>query len=175
MFLTPASSHVVATAPLAWALQNAGHAVVVASQPEAVEMIKAAGLVATPLKAGLDLMETTAEPAAITEQMMSSLDLNDADDVITFERADVAALQRRWDAATLVTNPPYGERLKPEALGGLYRSMARTFERLSGWRVVVLSGSPLWAREMRRKPAVSHKLFNGPLEVRLLCYDVPSR
>jgi putative N6-adenine-specific DNA methylase len=93
------------------------------------------------------------------------------DDVLTFERADVAALQRRWDAATLVTNPPYGERLKPETLGGLYRSMARAFERLHGWRVVVLSGSPLWSREMRRKPAISHKLWNGPLEVRLLVYD----
>jgi putative N6-adenine-specific DNA methylase len=39
--------------------------------------------------------------------------------------------------------------------------------------VVVLSGSPLWTREMRRKPAISHKLWNGPLEVRLLCYDIP--
>jgi putative N6-adenine-specific DNA methylase len=94
------------------------------------------------------------------------------DDAITFARADVAALERRWPAGTLVTNPPYGERLKPEALGGLYRAMARAFERLPGWRVVVLSGSPLWSGEMRRKPAVSHKLWNGPLEVRLLCYDV---
>jgi putative N6-adenine-specific DNA methylase len=51
--------------------------------------------------------------------------------------------------------------------------MARAFERLGGWRVVVLSGSPLWTREMRRKPAISHKLWNGPLEVRLLCYDIP--
>jgi 23S rRNA G2445 N2-methylase RlmL len=66
------------------------------------------------------------------------------DDAITFERADVAALDRRWPAGTLVTNPPYGERLKPEALGALYRTMARVFARLGGWRVVVLSGSPLW-------------------------------
>ena len=35
----------------------------------------------------------------------------------------------------------------------------------------MLSGNPLWTREMRRKPAVSHKLWNGPLEVRLLCYE----
>jgi len=94
------------------------------------------------------------------------------DDVITFARADVAALERRWPSGTLATNPPYGERLKPEALGGLYRAMARVFERLGGWRVVVLSGSPLWSHEMRRKPAVSHKLWNGPLEVRLLVYDI---
>ena len=84
----------------------------------------------------------------------------------------MATLERRWPAGTVVTNPPYGERLKPEALGALYRTMARAFARLGGWRVVVLSGSPLWSREMRQKPVVSHKLFNGPLEVRLLCYDV---
>ena len=47
------------------------------------------------------------------------------DDAMTFERADVAALEPRWPAGTLVTNPPYGERLKPEALGALYRTMAR--------------------------------------------------
>jgi len=85
---------------------------------------------------------------------------------------DVAALQRRWPAGTVVTNPPYGERLKPESLSALYRGMGRAFARLGGWRVVVLSGSPLWTREVRQKPAISHKLFNGPLEVRLLVYDV---
>jgi len=94
------------------------------------------------------------------------------DDAITFARADVATLERRAPAGTLATNPPYGERLKPDALGALYRAMGRSFERLGGWRVVVLSGSPLWTREVRRKPAISHKLWNGSLEVRLLCYDL---
>jgi len=94
------------------------------------------------------------------------------DDALTFEHVDVATLERRWPAGTVVTNPPYGERLKPEALGALYGTMARAFARLGGWRVSVLSGSPLWSREMRQKAVVSHKLFNGPLEVRLLCYDV---
>ena len=92
-------------------------------------------------------------------------------------RADVrarrrATLEKRWPAGTVVTNPPYGERLKPDALGALYRAMARAFGRLGGWRVSVLSGSPLWTREMGQKAVISHKLFNGPLEVRLLCYDV---
>ena len=94
------------------------------------------------------------------------------DDVLTFERADVAALSRAGRPAPSCTNPPYGERLKPESLGMLYRTMGRAFERLSGWRVVVLSGSPVWTREVRRKPAVTHKLWNGALEVRLLAYDM---
>jgi 23S rRNA G2445 N2-methylase RlmL len=112
------------------------------------------------------------DPAAVAAARQNASAAG-VDDAITFARADVAALERRWPAGTLVTNPPYGERLKPEALGTLYHSMARAFERLGGWRVVVLSGSPLWTREMRRKPAISHKLWNGPLEVRLLCYDIP--
>jgi putative N6-adenine-specific DNA methylase len=94
------------------------------------------------------------------------------DDALTFERADVGALQRRWPAGTVATNPPYGERLAPPELDALYRAMGRAFEHLSGWRVVVLSGNPMFSRAIRRKPAVSHRLWNGALEVRLLRYDM---
>ncbi|HXU65587.1 MAG TPA: THUMP domain-containing protein [Polyangia bacterium] len=94
------------------------------------------------------------------------------DEAITFERADVAALERRWPAATLATNPPYGERLNPAALDAIYRGMGRTFERLTGWRAIVLSGNPALAQAVHRKPAVSHRLWNGPLEARLLRYDL---
>jgi 23S rRNA G2445 N2-methylase RlmL len=94
------------------------------------------------------------------------------DDAIVFERADVAALERRWPVATLATNPPYGERLNPAALEALFGSMARTFERLSGWRVIILCGNPALERAIRRKPTVFHRLWNGPLEVRLLRYDL---
>jgi 23S rRNA G2445 N2-methylase RlmL len=94
------------------------------------------------------------------------------DDAITLERADVTALEPRWPNATLVTNPPYGERLTPDALEGLYHAMARAFTRLDGWRIIVLSGNPAFGRAFRRKPDVSHRLWNGPLEVRLLRYDI---
>jgi 23S rRNA G2445 N2-methylase RlmL len=93
------------------------------------------------------------------------------DDAIAFERADVATLERRWPVATLATNPPYGERLKPADLEATYRAMGRAFERLAGWRVIVLSGNRATERAIRRKPAVSHRLWNGAIEARLLRYD----
>jgi 23S rRNA (guanine2445-N2)-methyltransferase / 23S rRNA (guanine2069-N7)-methyltransferase len=93
-------------------------------------------------------------------------------DAIAFERADVTALERRWPVATLATNPPYGERLKPEALEALYTAMGRAFQNLSGWRVIILCGNPLLERSIWRKPTVFHRLWNGPLEVRLLRYDM---
>jgi 23S rRNA G2445 N2-methylase RlmL len=63
-------------------------------------------------------------------------------------------------------------------LAGLYRGMVEAFERFSvagfAWGLVVLSGNPMWTQEMRRRPAISHRLFNGGLEVRLLRYDLGS-
>jgi len=47
-------------------------------------------------------------------------------------------------------------------------------QRLHGWGVVVLSGSPLFSYALPLKPAISHRLFNGPLEVRLLRYEIPA-
>ncbi len=58
-------------------------------------------------------------------------------------------------------------------LAGLYRGMAEAIERFKGWGVVVLSGNPMWIQEVRRRPAITHRLFNGPLEVRLLRYEIP--
>jgi 23S rRNA G2445 N2-methylase RlmL len=97
------------------------------------------------------------------------------DDDLTFELADAATLERRWDAGTVCTNPPYGERLQAHDLEKLYRDVGRAFMRLPGWAVVVLSGSPLFSRALPLKPAISHRLFNGPLEVRLLRYQIPAR
>jgi putative N6-adenine-specific DNA methylase len=57
-------------------------------------------------------------------------------------------------------------------LQGLYRGMADAFGQFHGWSVVLLSGSPLLEAAMHVKPEVSHRLWNGPLEVRLLRYRV---
>lgn len=95
------------------------------------------------------------------------------DEDLTFEHVDATALEKRWEHGTVCTNPPYGERLQSRDLEGLYRTFGRALQRLSGWSVVVLSGSPLFTRALPFKPIVSHRLFNGPLETRLLRYEIP--
>ena len=57
-------------------------------------------------------------------------------------------------------------------LEGFYRQLGQAFSRFSGWGAVVLSGNPLFTRAVPRKPEISHRLFNGPLEVRLLRFDL---
>ena len=109
-------------------------------------------------------------PDALTAARRNAQEAGVAAD-ITFERGDVAEL--RLDdlpAGTVCFNPPYGERLAPASLADLYRQTAQALRRLDGWVAVVLSGNPLFARAMGGKPELSHRLWNGPLETRLLRY-----
>lgn len=74
----------------------------------------------------------------------------------------------------IVINPPYGERMGgPEsALEPLYERLVGALPRMKDWRLVLLAGNPLLAHTIGRKPRVSHRLWNGPLEVRLLQYQI---
>jgi putative N6-adenine-specific DNA methylase len=96
-----------------------------------------------------------------------------ADD-ISFEVADIATLVLRDPPGTICFNPPYGERLPgpdPEQpLDDLYANIAHILDRMRGWRAVILCGNPLLARAIRRQHEISHRLWNGQLETRLLVY-----
>lgn len=135
------------------------------------------------------------DPSAVEAARRNAAAAGVANDV-TFSVANVRELQRAWPEGNLCTNPPYGERLmgsddlrhetsaraparstttsSDRELRALYRELWAACERLSGWGVVLLSGNPLLAREVRRKPVISHRLWNGPLEVRLLRFEMPA-
>lgn len=57
-------------------------------------------------------------------------------------------------------------------LQGLYRGLAEAVGRFHGWTAVFLSGSPLLEQALPPRPEVTHRLWNGPLEVRLLRYHL---
>jgi putative N6-adenine-specific DNA methylase len=87
----------------------------------------------------------------------------------------------RTGAGTRVTGaghrslPPEDPRLasvRLKKLAGLYRGLAEAVGRFHGWQAVFLSGSPLLEQAFGR-PELSHRLWNGPLEVRLLRYRIP--
>ena len=91
--------------------------------------------------------------------------------------ADVADLVPPTPTGTLCTNPPYGERLEAPAgsggeIGRFYLTVAHAFDRMHDWRAVCLSGNPLFAKSLQRRPSISHRLFNGPLETRLLVFEL---
>ncbi len=64
----------------------------------------------------------------------------------------------------------HGSRLQ---LQGLYRGLAEALRRHHGWHAVVLSASPLFDEALGLEPEISHRLWNGPIEARLLRYRIP--
>jgi putative N6-adenine-specific DNA methylase len=74
----------------------------------------------------------------------------------------------------VVTDPPYGDRLsaKPLQLAGFFRQLGDTFRAMRGWTVTVLSGNPLFQRNIGMTPELDQTLFNGPIECHLVRYRV---
>jgi putative N6-adenine-specific DNA methylase len=73
----------------------------------------------------------------------------------------------------VVVNPPYGERLEVPA--ELYGELAAALGRLGGHRAAILAGTPEIERAMRsaRIPLErSLVVYNGPIECRLLSYEI---
>jgi 23S rRNA G2445 N2-methylase RlmL len=101
-----------------------------------------------------------------------------------WQRADVAQLSPElieqiarergvpWGPGLLLCNPPYGERLEPDDLLALYDSMAASARRFRGWRIGILSASPLIERAFGPRPAVKKPLANGPLRSYFYLYEV---
>ncbi len=106
---------------------------------------------------------------------------------VVVEQGDARDLVPRFSAGTIAANPPYGERLmsgraaasagearvQTKKLQGFYRGLAEMLARHGGWTALLLSGSPLLERAIPLRPEIEHRLWNGPLEVRLLKYRIP--
>jgi putative N6-adenine-specific DNA methylase len=77
----------------------------------------------------------------------------------------------------LVTNPPYGSRLGEEAeVQALYEEMSEVLKaRYAGWQVFIMAGNLGLARHITLPATQKIKLNNGPLECRLLKFEIPGK
>ncbi|NJC88917.1 MAG: RNA methyltransferase [Desulfuromonas sp.] len=93
---------------------------------------------------------------------------------IIWDRSDFSRLTPPPAPGVLFCNPPYGERLKDDgALDTLYRSMGDTLkQRWTGWTAWLLTGNLDAAKRIGLKATRRIPLWNGPLECRLLKYEL---
>ena len=80
-----------------------------------------------------------------------------------------------WQADTaegiLVTNPPYGERLRPANLNSLYKDLGSTLKNnFQGWHAWIIGYQDEQMKEIGLKPSVKIPLNNGKLECSLREY-----
>ena len=79
--------------------------------------------------------------------------------VFQMDALDIDTLGRR---GTVVTNPPYGDRLlTPEEAEDLYRAMGQAFARLGRWQIYVITQSERFERLYGRRADKIRKLYNG--------------
>jgi 23S rRNA (guanine2445-N2)-methyltransferase len=95
-------------------------------------------------------------------------------EAVKVERRDVRELQPPGPGAVIVTNPPYGERLgNPAELAALYRELGDALKRrAAGATAWLLVGNPELAKSIGLRPRRRIVLFNGPIECRLLRFDL---
>lgn len=71
----------------------------------------------------------------------------------------------------LITNPPYGERLRPEDMEGLYREIGNTLKRVfKGYHAWILGYDDAHFANIGLKASVKFPILNGPLECSLREY-----
>ena len=90
------------------------------------------------------------------------------DGIIRFEVMNALDIQTEGARGTVVTNPPYGERLMTrEEVERLYRDMGRAFSRLERWQFYILTSHEDLGRLFGRRPDKVRKLYNGMLPCKL--------
>jgi putative N6-adenine-specific DNA methylase len=94
---------------------------------------------------------------------------------VHFEKRDISALTPVGEKpGVVVVNPPYGERLgDEEELQGLYSLIGDLFkQRMKGWTGFIFTGNRELAKSVGLRAARRIELFNGPIECRLLRYEL---
>jgi len=89
--------------------------------------------------------------------------------VAAFENLEIV----KQKPGVLVFNPPYGERIGDrQGLSSLYSNIGKTLKRYPGWKAAVLVTDPQFAKAMGLESQRQIPLFNGPIEGRLLLFNL---
>ena len=94
-------------------------------------------------------------------------------DVVTVEVSDFKNLKPIDDKGYLFLNPPYGQRLHPDELDGLYSMIGTTLKHnFPGNTAWLITSNKESLKKVGLKPREKHTLYNGALECTLLKYEM---
>lgn len=87
------------------------------------------------------------------------------DQIVHFQRRDVAQLHHRKKYGFIISNPPYGERLSTkEQMPALYKQMGEAFAGLDSWSYFLLTSFEDVEKYIGRKATKNRKIYNGMLK-----------
>lgn len=92
-------------------------------------------------------------------------------DIVTVKQRDIRDFSRPAEHAVMITNPPYGERLRPEDLSALYRTLGEKLKHeFQGCDAWVISSREELFDAMRLRPSFKIPLQNAALDCELRKY-----
>lgn len=73
----------------------------------------------------------------------------------------------------IITNPPYGERMKPQSITELYSSVGNTLKnKFAGFEAWIITSSEDGLKSIGLKPAKKIDLYNGALACSFRCFEL---
>ena len=98
------------------------------------------------------------------------------DGLIDFKVKDFLAYteeDKPADKGYIVTDPPYGERMRVRDIDRLYSGIGETLTRVfKGWRATILTAASDLLSNIDMKPERTNTLFNGPLQCQAAHYVI---
>lgn len=92
-------------------------------------------------------------------------------DKIHLQVQDVSALRSRFARGTIVTNPPYGERLLDiNEANKLYSVLGNIYKALDNWSMFVITSAPQFEKFFGKRSDKNRKLFNANKECHYYSY-----
>ena len=83
-------------------------------------------------------------------------------DIVTAFACDCLKISSEGRRGTIVTNPPYGERLMtPAEAEALYKKMGEHFRSLAPWQVYIITSHPQFEKFYGKRADKVRKLYNG--------------
>ncbi|MEF2885913.1 MAG: class I SAM-dependent RNA methyltransferase [Ruminococcus sp.] len=109
--------------------------------------------------------------ASALETARHNAELAGVGDLIAFERRDIRDFQLSEGYQTVITNPPYGERLLDlRAAEELYKVMGEKFRREKGKSYTVITPDDDFEKLFGRKADKRRKLYNGTLKCQVYLF-----
>ncbi len=93
------------------------------------------------------------------------------DDAITFTKADAAEFVSAEKYGSIITNPPYGERLgDAKSCYELYGKIGKAFSQLPDWSYYILASDEDFEKHFGRRADKRRKIYNGMIKCNIFQY-----
>lgn len=114
-------------------------------------------------------VETDIQGYDIDDEMIEfarkNAELAGVEDLIHFQKRDMADLSHPKKYGFIITNPPYGERLEEiEALKPMYEKLGERYNALDSWSMYVITSYENAERDIGKKATKNRKIYNGMIK-----------